>query len=64
VNGLQLAEQARQIRPGMKVLLTSGYALETLASRGRLPQGVSILHKPYRKAELSQRLAEVLQTTG
>jgi hypothetical protein len=48
----------------MKVLLTSGYALETLASRGRLPQGVSILHKPYRKAELSKRLAEVLQTTG
>jgi CheY-like chemotaxis protein len=64
VNGLQLAEQAKQIRPGMKVLLTSGYALETLASRGRLPQGVSILHKPYRKAELSKRLAEVLQTTG
>jgi PAS domain S-box-containing protein len=61
VNGLQLAEQAKQILPGVKILLTSGYALETLAARGRLPQGVTILHKPYRKADLAKRLSEILE---
>jgi CheY-like chemotaxis protein len=60
LNGWELAERARQIRPGLKVLLTSGYALETLAERGRLPAGVIILNKPYRKAELAKRLREAL----
>jgi PAS domain S-box-containing protein len=60
INGWDLAEQARKIRPGLKVLLTSGYALETLAERGRLPRGAIILNKPYRKAELARRLREAL----
>jgi PAS domain S-box-containing protein len=64
MNGLQLAERAKQIRPGIKILLTSGYALETLAARGRLPEGVTILNKPYRKGDLTKRLSEVLATAG
>jgi PAS domain S-box-containing protein len=60
MNGWELAERARQIRPGLKVLLTSGYALETLAERGRLPPGAIIINKPYRKAELAKRLREAL----
>jgi CheY-like chemotaxis protein len=60
INGWELAEQARKIRPGLKVLLTSGYALETLAERGRLPVGAVILNKPYRKAELARRLREAM----
>jgi CheY-like chemotaxis protein len=34
-NGWELADLARQLRPGLPVLLTSGYALETLAKQGR-----------------------------
>jgi PAS domain S-box-containing protein len=64
INGWELAERARQIRPGLKVLLTSGYALETLAERGRLPQGAVILNKPYRKAELAKRLREALAASS
>jgi PAS domain S-box-containing protein len=60
INGWELAERAREIQPGLKVLLTSGYALETLAERGRLPAGAIILNKPYRKAELAKRLREAL----
>jgi PAS domain S-box-containing protein len=63
INGWELAERARQIRPGLKVLLTSGYALETLAERGRLPPGVIILNKPYRKAELAKRLREAMASS-
>ncbi len=61
INGWDLAERARQLRPGLRVLLTSGYALETLAERGRLPDGALILNKPYRKAELAKRLREALE---
>ncbi|HUI96931.1 MAG TPA: PAS domain S-box protein [Xanthobacteraceae bacterium] len=60
ITGWQLAEEARQLRPGLKVLLTSGYALDTLAERGRLPKGALILNKPYRKIELAKRLREAL----
>jgi signal transduction histidine kinase len=36
INGWELVDLARQLRPGLPVLLTSGYALETLAKHGRL----------------------------
>ena len=60
INGWELVERARQIRPGLKVVLTSGYALETLAERGRLPYGAVVLIKPYLKSELAKRLREAL----
>jgi hypothetical protein len=42
------------------VLLTSGYAVETLAERGRLRPGTVFLNKPYRKADLALRIREAL----
>jgi PAS domain S-box-containing protein len=56
VNGWELAERAKQLQPGLKVLLTSGYPLETLTSRGRVSEEAHILNKPYRKTELASRL--------
>jgi hypothetical protein len=47
------------LRPGLPVLLTSGYALETLVKHGRLRAGAVVLTKPYRKDELARRLREV-----
>src|SRR5262245_20327646 len=63
INGWERAERARRIRPGLKVVLTSGYALETLAERGRLPDGAVVINKPYRKAELARRMREALDVT-
>jgi PAS domain S-box-containing protein len=60
VNGWELAGLARKSRPDLRVLLTSGYALETLAANGHLQDGSAILSKPYRKAELARRLREAL----
>jgi hypothetical protein len=59
---LELAERARRIRPNLKVLLTSGYALETLSERGSLPAGAIIINKPYKKADLARHLREALAT--
>jgi PAS domain S-box-containing protein len=63
INGWDLADLARQLRPGLPVLLTSGYALETLAKHGRLRAGAIVLTKPYRKADLARRLREVVSVS-
>jgi len=60
INGWELTDLARQLRPGLPVLITSGYALETLAKHGRLRAGAVVLTKPYRKADLARRLREVV----
>ena len=59
MNGRELAEAVRMRRPGTKVLYTSGYTDE-FVHEGRLDSGVTLLRKPYRKAELSQKIREVL----
>jgi len=60
ISGRDLAERAHKMQPDMKVLLTSGYALDVLAARGPLNEKLMILNKPYRKAELAVRLREIL----
>ncbi len=60
VNGWELADQALLLRPGLKVLLTSGYALETLVAHGRLQAGIAVLNKPYRRAQLAKRVRDIL----
>jgi CheY-like chemotaxis protein len=60
INGWELADLARKARPELRVLLTSGYAMETLAAQGHMRDGTQILAKPYRKAELARRLREAL----
>lgn len=58
MSGWELADQARRIRPDLPVLFTSGYALETLVEQGRAQAQAVVLTKPYRKAELAQRLRD------
>jgi PAS domain S-box-containing protein len=60
MNGWDLARHAQKMQPSLKVLFTSGYALDTLVERGRLEPGTVILNKPYRKADLARRLRETL----
>jgi DNA-binding LytR/AlgR family response regulator len=60
MNGMQLAKEARRIAPALKVLFTSGYPQEALASRGQVDPDALILTKPYRKAELARRVREAL----
>jgi CheY-like chemotaxis protein len=64
MSGWALADRARQIRPGLPVVFSSGYALETLVEQGRAYADSIILTKPYRKAELAQRLREAMATAS
>ena len=60
MNGSQLAVEAQRLRPGIKVLLTSGYVANLdegqVIGRGELP----VLNKPYRRDELARSLRLVL----
>ncbi|MBO0711240.1 MAG: PAS domain S-box protein [Acetobacteraceae bacterium] len=59
MNGRRLAEEARRLHPGLKVLLTTGYARGVAATR-RLEAGVLLLRKPFGFAELAATLRDVL----
>jgi len=60
LSGPDLAKQAMLLRPGLKVLFTSGYTENTLIHHGRLDPGVQLLNKPYRRQDLARRLRQVL----
>jgi CheY-like chemotaxis protein len=58
MNGIDLAHAARRCRPGLKVLLTSGYAgFDPTSGRG---SEFPVLPKPYRRAELARRVRAAL----
>jgi nitrogen-specific signal transduction histidine kinase len=56
MNGAQLAHAARQRRPALKTLFTSGYTEDAMVHHGRLDAGVLLLAKPYRKLELAKMI--------
>ncbi len=60
MSGRELVEAARQVRPGLKVLYTSGYAENVIVHHGRLDPGVLLLSKPYRRADLARKVREAL----
>jgi PAS domain S-box-containing protein len=60
MNGRQLVDVARQRRPALKVLYTSGYTENAIVHHGRLDTGVLLLAKPYRKSELASMLRMAL----
>ncbi|MCK6452995.1 MAG: ATP-binding protein, partial [Alphaproteobacteria bacterium] len=60
MDGLSLAEAARRLRPGLRVLLTSGFTEAALAGREKAGQDVQILAKPYRRQDLAIRVRQVL----
>jgi CheY-like chemotaxis protein len=47
MNGRQLAEEARRIRPELKVLFTTGYSRNAIVHHGRLDPGVELILKPF-----------------
>ena len=60
MNGRQLAEKLRQIRPGLKILFMSGYTDDEVIRRGVLRGEAAFLQKPFTPAELALKVREVL----
>lgn len=59
MNGVKLAEEAVRRRPGLLVLLTSGYSGDALARKESPNFSWQILKKPYRFAELRDMLTRL-----
>jgi CheY-like chemotaxis protein len=55
ISGVQLAHLARELRPGIKVLLTSGYVGE--AAQG---EEFELMDKPYERVALANKVREML----
>jgi CheY-like chemotaxis protein len=63
INGSDLAERLRTLRPGLPVLFMSGYAPEEITASGALPTDGQLLRKPFMPAALRERVAQILQST-
>jgi two-component system, cell cycle sensor histidine kinase and response regulator CckA len=55
-NGIEVARRARRARPGLPVLLMSGYAAEALRAEGIDEETIELLAKPFSAAELLDRV--------
>jgi len=60
LNGRQLSDEILKVRPGLKVLFTSGYAENAIIHHGRLDEGVLLLAKPYRKSDMAVMIRKAL----
>ena len=56
----EFAQALKELRPDLPVLFTSGYTDNAIVHQGRLDEGVHLISKPYAKAELARRLAQLL----
>lgn len=60
MSGFDVAKWIEENKPGLKVLLTSGFVTE-FAKRGHLPEAsLKVLQKPYGRSELAAALRDVL----
>ena len=59
ISGTALAREAKKLRPGLKVLLTSGLAVSTATEEAER-DGVEFIGKPYRRTELASKVQSVL----
>ena len=62
MNGRQLADAARVMRPGLKVLFITGYAEHVAVGNGQLDPGMAVLTKPFALDDLVRKIQEIIAT--
>ena len=60
MNGRQLADAARLVRPGLRVLFITGYAENAAVGNGQLDPGMQVLTKPFAMEALATRIREMI----
>ena len=60
MNGRQVADAARQLRPGLNVLFITGYAENAVLNHGHLEHGMQVITKPFDMSELSRRIQTMM----
>jgi two-component system cell cycle sensor histidine kinase/response regulator CckA len=62
MSGMELAEELAKIRPGTKVLFTSGYADDAIARHGGLAPDAAFLEKPFTRDALVRKVRKLLDS--
>ena len=60
MNGRQVADAARALRPGLKVLFITGYAENAAVGNGHFEPGMELLTKPFTMQALASEVAEMM----
>jgi signal transduction histidine kinase/ActR/RegA family two-component response regulator len=64
MNGRRLADLAREARPDLKVLYTTGYTRNAIVHNGMLDADVAFLPKPFTLDQLALKVRQVLDGQG
>jgi signal transduction histidine kinase/CheY-like chemotaxis protein len=62
INGRQLAEQAKAMKPDLKVVFMTGYSRNAIVHQGRLDPGVELIQKPIASDLLAATMRKVLDS--
>ena len=62
MGGPQLANALQGLERAPKVLLVSGHTGDDACSADKLPRGVALMSKPFRRAQIEQMLRQLLST--
>ena len=60
MDGGQVAEEARKLRPAVKILFITGFAEKAVLSHGHIEAGMSVLTKPFAMEALASRVKGLL----
>ncbi|HEV8388206.1 MAG TPA: response regulator [Dongiaceae bacterium] len=60
MSGPELVQAARRLRPGIKTLLTTGFAEASLRNQAQFADMGEIITKPYRRQDLMRKIRSVL----
>ena len=61
MNGRQLADAAREIHAGLKILFITGYAENAAVGNGHLAPGMHVLTKPFVMEKLAAKITDMLK---
>jgi CheY-like chemotaxis protein len=62
MNGLQMADAARAVLPGLKILFITGYAEKTFSSAGSMQPGTYTVAKPFALDALANRIKTIISS--
>ncbi|WP_224984501.1 hybrid sensor histidine kinase/response regulator [Geomonas agri] len=60
MNGREMAERIRAVRPEVKVLFMSGYTADIVAQRGIVEEGMHYIPKPLDARKLNEKITQML----
>jgi CheY-like chemotaxis protein len=62
MNGRQMADAARVVRPDLKVLFITGYAENSALGNGRLGPGMAVMTKPFPMETMAVRIKQMIDS--